>query len=177
MCISDARFKDVKGLRVTKTGPPQCDSCDWLSGCHGSQTNKMVRCDCKKTSKQHIHRCREGSVFQPVKTELGDLSCYVVLLICPSSEKSRPPPGGQRRGESLGGPRLLCLTFVLLYLGIHALFSQRRLAQDLGRSQSCCVDWSTSDMPISTPLMIEVSESLLSGGWCSLLAMMWLSPA
>lgn len=29
------------------------------------------------------------------------------------------------------------------------------------------MDRSISDMPTSIPIMIEVSESLLSGGWCS----------
>lgn len=38
---------------------------------------------------------------------------------------------------------------------------------DLASSQLRSMDRFTLDVPTSTPVMIEVSESLLSGGWCS----------
>lgn len=96
-----------------------------------------------------------------------------VLLIRPSSEKSRPP-GGVEDVANLWGPPVTRSCSHPLFRGDSCFFSQRRLGQDLSTSHSGSVDSSTSDMPTSTAMM-EVSESLLSGGWCSLLAMMWLS--
>lgn len=144
-----------KGLRVTKTGPPQCESCDWLSGRHGSQTNKMVRC---VTARKRASN---------TSTDAGTNRIWIFVLlyvVLPHLLRSHVLQGGRRRGESLGGPRSLCPAFVLLFL---LFFLKLSLAQDLGRSHSCSADRSTSEMPTSTPVMIEVSESLLRGGWCS----------
>lgn len=45
--------------------------------------------------------------------------------------------------------------------------SQLWLGQDLATSLSCSMDRSTSETPTSMPVIKDVSESLLSGGWCS----------
>lgn len=134
----------------------------WLS----NQQNGEVRL---QENEQATCPQTQGQVcfFQVVHTEQGVLCCYGFVLHLPIFYEVTSSKG-QRCGESLEAPEHSCPALVLLSLVIHAFFfPQPRLAQDLAPSHSCSVDRSISDMPTSMPMMIEVSESLLSGGWCS----------
>lgn len=109
----------------------------------------------------------EGRICFSVSTDRTGcfVLLWVVLLICPSSMRSHPPEA-KDVCEYLGAldhSVLLPYKFSLWFM----LSSLHWLAQDLAPSHSCSVDRSISDMPTSTPMMIDVSESLLSGGWRS----------
>ena len=71
----------------------------------------------------------------------------------------------RRLSGSWSWPWFLSVVLVLCLRGNTG--EMRVMAQDLTSSCSCSADSSTSDKPTSTARMSEVSESLLSGAWCS----------
>lgn len=138
-------------MNVKGTRPLQHDSC--------VHQQNAATSDSKKMSRRHVHRHDMTCLFFRLygQNVVFCAAIWAVLLICPSFVRSLPPGDKGGRGESFSLPSSFFSCFL----------PQLRSAQDLALSPSCSVDRFISDIPTSTPVMIEVSESLLRGGWCS----------